>query len=364
MLSATITGGLRLFIHFPIVEITQVFQLYRVISLPVPNAEGTVAARHTHLKEFLAISQDRQAFVELSERSVNSCAFGDGGVCPLSHPVIRKASRRACVIALFLRDADRMQRECDVEFSPWNGPEAVYLGARVWAYAAHNPQHFVLTCVEGGAKPQVRQEAAPAMGLFEVPKGCAAQTDEWKFQTSLQRTTQSPRGDNKPPAGVETIRLPWETELGRGTEAKKAPWHPILNDTIWHRATDDYSDTKTRRTLAVLGKTLVQLREEEEDRAREEAAPASLPPASLALGPITLVIAVVLFWFLLRRMQGRNSLADRELRQKIQAWERLLTEETATRTRMIDTLACDLRGLQTKMAAHEMAVGQVLEQHH
>jgi hypothetical protein len=82
------------------------------------------------LPEFLAIGEDRQIFMELTEAKIRSCQGRAGSVCPLSKAIYRKNFKKTCAIALFVQDPTKKKEECDKIIVEWRGPEALYLGHR------------------------------------------------------------------------------------------------------------------------------------------------------------------------------------------------------------------------------------------
>lgn len=55
--------GLKLFIHFPIVEFKKTFELYEIFVLPVYDAKSGVGLRHSSLPQYLAVAGDQQTFI-------------------------------------------------------------------------------------------------------------------------------------------------------------------------------------------------------------------------------------------------------------------------------------------------------------
>ncbi len=67
VVSAATKNGLRLFIHLPIIEVTQSFELYEIFVLPVFSTAGNIGLRYAPIPAFLAVGMDRQTFMELTE---------------------------------------------------------------------------------------------------------------------------------------------------------------------------------------------------------------------------------------------------------------------------------------------------------
>ena len=185
--AAAIQMGLRIFIHLPVYEFPLTFSLYRVISLPKSIKNGTWAGRYEPLPDYLAISSDRQSFLELSSEEARPCLVANGMVCPISRAINRKRSKQACAVAIFMEDDARIQRECSTKVTPWRGPETVYLGHRQWGFSAATPQQVVITCPNSRPFKTGQTLDLPSAGVFEIPTACSAQTDSWIFQASFKK---------------------------------------------------------------------------------------------------------------------------------------------------------------------------------
>lgn len=79
---AAVNNGLRIFIHLPVFEFPLSFTLYEVISLPRPVNNSTQGAQFQPLPPFLAVANDRQAFVELTSSDSSSCLASATSICP------------------------------------------------------------------------------------------------------------------------------------------------------------------------------------------------------------------------------------------------------------------------------------------
>ncbi|KZS10327.1 Uncharacterized protein APZ42_025244 [Daphnia magna] len=164
VVTAFTENGLKLFIHFPIVEFEKTFELYQIVVLPVYDAEGGVGLRHSSLPQILAVAGDQQTFIELTEEEVRSCKDNSG----------------------------------------LKGPEALYLGQRQWALSIGRTQTLVITCPSraGSRKPYKRE--LTTVEIVEIPKGCSGQTDDWILQASYQRES-STFWEDSPPSQLKGI---------------------------------------------------------------------------------------------------------------------------------------------------------------
>ena len=184
MISAATQSGVRFFIHLPIIEVTKSFELFQIFVLPVFSASGNFGLHYATLPEFLAIRDDRQIFMELTEAEVLSYQGRAGSVCPPSKAIYRKNLRKTYAMALFLQDPAKKKEECNQMMGEWRGPEAVYLGHRRWAVSLHRPRSLIMLCSDQAGTRKLPKAELPAIGLVKIPAGCSIQTEECILQTS------------------------------------------------------------------------------------------------------------------------------------------------------------------------------------
>ena len=67
-----------------------------------------------------------------------------------------------------------------------SGPETIYIGNRQWAYSTVKPQTFHLQCAAKTGSKRVMDGTLTGVGIFEIPPGCSAHTDDWIYPASCQ----------------------------------------------------------------------------------------------------------------------------------------------------------------------------------
>ena len=185
MVTAAFTEGLRLFIHLPVYEFGRAFELYEVSSIPVYVGALQTALAFEGLPRFLAVSRDRQTFLELETRDVERCKGVGDLICPVRKAISRKYQRRSCAAALFLHQIKRTKNECTRTPTTWEGSEAIHLEERRWICSTNYTQPVVFQCETHEQTPLPTY--FNGTGYIDVPRGCSAHSDEWIFQASFTR---------------------------------------------------------------------------------------------------------------------------------------------------------------------------------
>ncbi|KAK4009584.1 hypothetical protein OUZ56_018718 [Daphnia magna] len=190
---AAMENSFRLFIHVPIFDHTQQYKLFQIINLLGATDNGTHGVLFGNLPDYLAVSADLETFLELSKDDVQDCSKIGRPLCKFHTGISKRTARKSCAIAVFLNDTPRINTQCKKKFTEWRGPEVIYLGTNQWVYSATKPHEIVFSCPPGGEQPPLRTATLPLVGMFEIPLGCTARTEEWVFPASMEGNVMAPK---------------------------------------------------------------------------------------------------------------------------------------------------------------------------
>ena len=192
VLTAATDTGLRIFIQLPVIESQLTFTLFRIFALPLRDPVNSTSFVIKSLPDYLAVSATRQEFAELATQEIGPCIEKGAYTCRMHKALNRKWARVSCAVGLFLSDPSRQANECQLQMVNWNGPETIYIGNRQWAYSTVKPQTFHLQCAaKSGNKPRVMDGTLAGVGIFEIPPGCSAHTDDWIYPASYSQVSNA-----------------------------------------------------------------------------------------------------------------------------------------------------------------------------
>ena len=320
--TAAYQDGVRLFIHFPIYEFTYAFELYELYPLPTFDKKSRKAHTFNGLPRYLAVSNDRQTFMELGSEDLRGCKGLEDRICPLNKAVHRKRLKRSCAVALFLQQSEAVYRDCNRNVEIWKGAEAVYIGQQLWAYTTDFPQQMVTQCVN--KNPPSRIEWLNGTGLVRIPRGCSAHSDKWIFQASLQREIGADEVSHNPWTGQSLPPIGGRSE--GFTEASSEP--PTPEDPLIGRLQELGRRQENRRqVLNRMGQDVHNLKEMDAKRIRTEATyNESLATSVVACVGLTVCLTAGV-WILLDHLRLKRSFRECENHVTHQAVEiRQLTD--------------------------------------
>ncbi|KAK4024597.1 hypothetical protein OUZ56_010020 [Daphnia magna] len=176
----------------PIFDQAQQYKLFQIINLPGAEDNGTHSVSLSNLPNFLAVAADFETFLELSKDDVGECSKIGRPLCKFHTGISKRNARKSCAIAAFMNDVPRIKTQCRKKFADWRGPEVVYIGANQWAFSATKPHDIVFSCPPNVGQPPLRTVTLPAVGIFEVPLGCTARTEDWVFPASMEGSIEAP----------------------------------------------------------------------------------------------------------------------------------------------------------------------------
>jgi len=199
--STGIVGNqLQIYISIPTYELSTEFTLYQVINLPEISNDNQHQLKYTNLPDFIAVSNDRDRYLELRKSDVLGCLGIHSKICRFHTPIAKSDTRSSCAFALFKNEKLTQAQVCKTEVSDWKGSEVIYLDHHRWGITDVSDQELVIFCPNKGR--EVRR--LPPIGIFEIPVGCEARLREWIFPTNRQveRFVSKDIEENTPPMNV------------------------------------------------------------------------------------------------------------------------------------------------------------------
>ena len=173
---AAATGNMiRLFINIPLKSLERNFELFQLLPMPsyVKGTKYSIIAKPT--TEYISVNYDRQAFLEMSRRDLESCIIGPINVCE-PQTAIRTHPSSSCAYELFLGLKDTPECEKEVLYHP----EPYFFRVSnegVWAYSVVKPIILTIKCPRPGKKKvtyEVTSLSLNSSGMITIPATCSA----------------------------------------------------------------------------------------------------------------------------------------------------------------------------------------------
>ena len=171
--------------NIPLIDYTNKMELYRAISLPLPNLymspdEGkeedkSMLASYKLETSVFAIDKNRVKYSVLSENEAIRCSRTENGYCQFVDPLYPTNISKFCIIALFLGNKDKIKKLCIVHVEP-SGivPVARHIDRGLWAVATNKPLQFTNTCSRRNSNSVETVTLLPPIDTIRLESGCTA----------------------------------------------------------------------------------------------------------------------------------------------------------------------------------------------
>jgi hypothetical protein len=168
-------------INIPISSKSALFQVYQVITLPVPlNHTTTHATQLTNIPDYIAISDDRSAYFEMTNADFSLCTGRPIMSCPLTQGQ-RSVQRPTCAVALFLQDNPHDYCEFRMKETAVK-PNAVEVQSGLVLLS--NVTEVILTC-----RREVIKKPGCMYCVYTIPCECSLVADEFQIPARLTACT-------------------------------------------------------------------------------------------------------------------------------------------------------------------------------
>ena len=142
---------LILMIKIPLVDIDSTMTLYKTYNLPIFHPDIGKPLAYEPEGSNLAFTQDRNYVTILTESEFIQCTLAQGDFCSLNTALYHIDYSKWCLVAMFLKDNDRINKYCTLTMTNITGPQAMYLDQGSWAISIEKSSQMQIRC------PQVTQ---------------------------------------------------------------------------------------------------------------------------------------------------------------------------------------------------------------
>ena len=144
--------------------------LYKVYNLPIYNP--TIGKSLSYILEGsnLAITKDNSYVTILTEAEFIQCTLAQSHFCSLNTALYHTDYSKWCLVAMFLKQDNRINKDCQLTITNITGPQAIYLDQGLWAISVDKPIEIEIRC------PKVTQVKSlkPPITLVNLQPVCSA----------------------------------------------------------------------------------------------------------------------------------------------------------------------------------------------
>ena len=157
-------------IRSPLLDTDSTMTLYKVYNLPIYNPTIGKSLSYQLEGSNLAITKDNNYLSILTEAEFIQCTLAQGHFCNLNTTLYHIDYSNWCLVAMFLLENNRINKDCKLSVINITGPKAIYLDQGLWAISVEKPTQMEIRC------PEVTQVKAlkPPITLINLQPACGA----------------------------------------------------------------------------------------------------------------------------------------------------------------------------------------------
>ena len=161
---------LILMVRIPLLDTDSSMTLYKVYNLPIYNPTIGKSLKYNLEGSNLAVTKDNNYVTILSEAEFIQCTLAQGHFCSLNTALYHVDYSKLCLVAMFLKQNDRINKDCQLAVTNITGPQAIYLDQGLWAISIDKSTQMEIRC------PKVTQVKSlkPPITFVNLQPACSA----------------------------------------------------------------------------------------------------------------------------------------------------------------------------------------------
>ena len=173
-------------IKIPLVDSQSALNLYKIYNLPVFNPQIGKSVKYNTEGNSIAVSLDHNYATIPTDSEFLECTLASGHFCSLRSALYHMQTSKWCLVALFLKNDELININCEMSVSNVNGPEAIYLDKGNWAIASMEPDQMEISCTT--QKHAI--SLSPPLTLVNLQPACSAFSSKFQLPSYFRKFSQ------------------------------------------------------------------------------------------------------------------------------------------------------------------------------
>ena len=173
-------------VKVPLVDNQSSLSLYKIYNLPVYNPTIDKSIQYNFEGNSIAISSDRNYATIPTDSEFIECTLASGHFCNLRSALYYMQASKWCLTALFLKNDDLINANCEMSVSNVTQPEAIYLDEGHWAIASMEHDKMEITCTTQKHVVSLN----PPLTLVKLEPACTAFSSKIKLPPYFKKYSQ------------------------------------------------------------------------------------------------------------------------------------------------------------------------------
>ena len=173
-------------VKIPLVDNQSSLSLYKIYNLPVYNPTIDKSVKYNIEGNSIAISSDKNYATIPTDTEFIECTLASGHFCSLKSALYHMHTSKWCLTALYLRNDELINQNCELNVSNVTSSEAIYLDEGHWAIATMKSDQMEVTCT---AQKHV-VSLNPPLTLVKLQPACTAFSPQLKLPPYFRKFSQ------------------------------------------------------------------------------------------------------------------------------------------------------------------------------
>ena len=173
-------------IKIPRVDSQSALNLYKIYNLPVFNPQIGKSVKYNTEGKSIAVSLDHNYATIPTDSEFLECTLASGHFCSLRSALYHMQTSKWCLVALFLKNDELINLNCEISVSNVNGPEAIYLDKGNWAIASMEPDQMEISCTTQKHAISLN----PPLTLVNLQPACSAFSSKFQLPPYFRKFSQ------------------------------------------------------------------------------------------------------------------------------------------------------------------------------
>ena len=189
-------------VKIPLVGNHSALDIYKMYNLPASNPTIGKSVKYNIKGKSIAVSHDKRYATIPTDSEIIECSLVSGHLYSLRSALYHIQTSKRCLTALFLRNDELIDENCEMSVSNVTSPEAIYLDEGNWAIATVEPDQMEITCT---AQKHVIS-LNPPLTLVNLQPACSAFSSKLKLPPYFRKLAQG-FGNAIKEANLQTDKL-------------------------------------------------------------------------------------------------------------------------------------------------------------
>ena len=166
-------------VALPIVHSNSQLQVYKAITVPVPEPTLNLSAHYELESDLIAVSSEKSFYSFLNYEDISQCI--NTPFCHLANPLFQTEKYPSCIMSLFLTDSNKIIQNCKTILTKTKDfPIIKHFSENKWITSTNTDFEITINCDSDKTSPVVKRINS-GVNFIELQDSCSAENQYFKI---------------------------------------------------------------------------------------------------------------------------------------------------------------------------------------